>query len=100
MAASARTSGTNAPDASSLNRGSCASRRARAAAAARAARRFRDDEAEYREDAGVFLRLSFFVVVPDDRDVDRWPAWVSAGRPRTTTVARRHRTREIRVGRL
>src|SRR5687767_3380392 len=100
MAASARTSGTSAPVASSLYRGSCASRSGRAAAAARAARRVREDEAAYFLDAGVFLRLSFFAVVPDDRDVDCWPAWVSDGRPRATTVARRHRTRETRVGRL
>src|SRR5215204_625665 len=101
MAASARTSGTSAPDASSLKRGSCASRIARAAAAARVARRFRAEDVEDdREDAGVFFRLSFFVVVPDDREDVRWPARVSDGKPRTTTVARRHRARGIKVGRL
>src|SRR5687767_3405468 len=103
MAASARTSGTRAPDESSLNRGSCASRIARAAAAARAARRFRAldvEDREDREDAGVFFRLSFFELVPDDRDDDDSPARVSDGRPRTKTVARRHSTRGNRVGLL
>src|SRR5688572_22826942 len=100
MAASARTSGTRAPDESSLNRGSCASRIARAAAAARAARRFRALDVEDRDDAGVFFRLSFFELVPDDRDDADSPARVSDGRPRTKTVARRHRTRGNRVGLL
>src|SRR5688572_19693411 len=100
MAASARTSGTRAPDESSLNRGSCASRIARAADAARAARRFRAEVEDDRLDAGVFFRLSFFVDAPDDRVDEGSPARVTAGRPRTTTVARRHRARGIRVGRL
>src|SRR6186997_3081561 len=100
MAASARTSGTSAPDASSLKRGSCTSRIARAADAARADRRFRAAVEDDREDAGVFLRLSFFVDVPDDRVDDCWPARVSDGRPMTKTVAKRHRTRGSRVGRM
>src|SRR4030095_2821883 len=99
MAASPPTSGTSAPDASSLKRGSCASRIARAADAARAARRFRA-VADDRADAGVFLRLSFFADVPDDRVDDCWPARVSDGRPMTKTVARRHRNGGIKGGRI
>ena len=41
-------------------------------------RRFRAAVEDDREDAGVFLRLSFFVDVPDDRVDDCWPARVSA----------------------
>src|SRR5688500_18232591 len=100
MPASARTSGTSAPVASSLYRGSCASPSAAAAPAARAARRFRDREAACFLDAGGSLRQSLFAVLPHDRDVACWPARGSEGRPRATTVARRHRTRETRVGRL
>jgi hypothetical protein len=55
-------------------------------------------DAEYFEEAGVFLRESFFVLVPDDRVC--WPARVSDGRPRATRVARRHRARGRRVGRF
>src|SRR5262245_61640991 len=98
MAASARTSGTSAPDSSSLKRGSWASRNARAAADARAVRRWRAAVAEYFEAAaGVFFRVSFFVLVPDDRV---WPARVSDGRPRTTRLARRHRAQGKGVGRF
>src|SRR5687767_7336759 len=102
MAASARTSGTRAPDSSSLKRGSCASRSARAAAAALAARRLRAEVGEYADfaRAGVFLRLSFFEVVPDEGDVVCWPARVSVGRPRKTNDASRHRKRTGRVGRF
>ena len=100
MAASARISGTSAPAASSLKRGSWASRKARAAAAARAARRFRDaDEVVTFDEAGAFLRLSFFVEVSDVRDADRWAPWVSDGSPKKTTAARRQRTRENGAGR-
>jgi len=42
-------------------------------------------------EAGVFLRLSFFVVAPDDRDAVACPAWVSAGSPRQTNEAKTQR---------
>jgi hypothetical protein len=69
--------------------------------AARAARRFlAEDVPEYFEEAGVFLRLSFFALEPDDREAVPWPARVSVGSPRQITEAKRQRKRALMVRRF
>jgi hypothetical protein len=57
-------------------------------------------EADDLEEAEVFLRLSFFVLVPDDRDAVCGEARVSAGRPSQTTEVTRHRKRAAAVRRF
>jgi hypothetical protein len=98
MAASARTSGTSAPDSSSLNLGSWASRRARAWAAARERARLRRallvdarEVVDFR--VIVFLVVVFFgaawVAVAD------WADAMSTEKPRQTNAVRTHHTRDV-----
>src|SRR5687767_10817739 len=101
MAASARTSGTRAPAASSLNWGSCASLSCRAAAAARAratfARRAREALAEYAAFffVAAFLSVSFLLEVePVCANAD------GVGQANAAITVRRQISREILNGRV